>query len=407
MPPLRTAYLLSGTTPDALIDGGNFTLPCILRHGRSTLPISITVAVSPASFLSFSLPDLTVYPGVKFNVSYARFIRPAADTDAFAVALSRPLDWLHANPESLQFYGLPPNNVTTGDTVRIDTTSGNGTNMSSTATFLLAIGNHRPVSPLPQSSSATWLPPMRRGLIATIVLLPLCLAIIASFIIKKCLASGQRRLILGNASSARGRSHPKSMNGEGVEFEKRGSVRTMLTPRIDVPESARVATVAWNVDSTPRTPMDVSNEVGRVRLVTATLATGSQPGFSFVYDSMMPALTKYGSADSRSVVQGMGELPSMNFTTYFRSPQTLDIFQSETETNANHLNTPDIIHATPHSRTRSINSAYDSIPSWDSESTWAAERRRRPPSPAWRRGDLQPRVDGYTFFDYLEERGGI
>jgi hypothetical protein len=151
--------------------------------------------------------------------------------------------------------------------------------------------------------------------------------------------------------------------------------------------------------------MDLSNEAGRVRLVAVAPVTGFSPGFGPVYDSMAPNLTKYGSADLRCAVQGMGELPSMNFTTYFRSPQTLELVQSDT--NPSHLNGPDARETSPHSRTRSINSAYDSIPSWDSESTWAAERRRRPPSPAWRRGDLQPCVDGYTFFDYLEEKGGI
>lgn len=51
-------------------------------------------------------------------------------------------------------------------------------------------------------------------------------------------------------------------------------------------------------------------------------------------------------------------------------------------------------------RRRSVNSAYDSLPSFDSESTWAYERRRRPPSPAWRRDDV---YRGYTLYDQLKE----
>lgn len=51
-------------------------------------------------------------------------------------------------------------------------------------------------------------------------------------------------------------------------------------------------------------------------------------------------------------------------------------------------------------RRRSVNSAYDSLPSFDSESTWAYERRRRPPSPTWRRDDV---YRGYTLYDQLKE----
>jgi hypothetical protein len=51
-------------------------------------------------------------------------------------------------------------------------------------------------------------------------------------------------------------------------------------------------------------------------------------------------------------------------------------------------------------RARSVNSAYDSLPSWDSESTWHYERRRRPPSPAWRRDDIDR---GATLYDVLHD----
>lgn len=54
-------------------------------------------------------------------------------------------------------------------------------------------------------------------------------------------------------------------------------------------------------------------------------------------------------------------------------------------------------------RPRSINSAYSSLASWESESTWFAQRRRRPPSPCWRRKDFCPPDPNYTFADFLRE----
>ncbi|KAF9517020.1 hypothetical protein BS47DRAFT_592934 [Hydnum rufescens UP504] len=391
-----TTYFLSGTTPDTLIDGGKFSLPCILRHEYNTLHTFMALLISPAPFISFSLPNLTVYPGIKFNVSYARFIRPGADPTAFAVTLSRPLDWLHSNPESLEFYGLPPSTATTGETL-VNAIHDNGTDISSHATFLLAIDDsHR--SAFPQSSSTIWSPQMHRGLIAAIVLLPLLLAIITSLVIKRYTRSFRRRLFVAHA---RGRSRRKSIEVEGFDFEKGGSVRAIIRPRIDAPQSARVISATWK-DSMPRTSVDISNQVQRVRLVTVP-ASGSPPELLPVYDQTTPTSSKYRPAETPSIVVGMADPPSMSFTTYFRSPQTPGLLQSEGE--PDYLTNLDVHQTSPHSSTRSVNSAYDSLPSWDSESTWARDRRRRPPSPAWRRGDLQPRVDGTAFFDYLEEKG--
>ena len=54
-------------------------------------------------------------------------------------------------------------------------------------------------------------------------------------------------------------------------------------------------------------------------------------------------------------------------------------------------------------RARSVNSAYDSLPSWDSESTWLYERRRRPPSPAWRRDEGGgPGGVKFTLYDHMQ-----
>jgi hypothetical protein len=393
-----TTYLLSGTTPDTLIDGGKFSLPCILRHEHNTLHTSIALLISPAPFISFSLPNLTVYPGIQFNVSYAHFIRPGADSTAFAVTLSRPLVWLHSNPQSLEFYGLPPSTATTGETL-VNAISDNGTDISSHTTFLLAIDDiHRPVNAFPQSSSTFWSPPMHRGLIAAIVLLPLLLTIIASLVIRRYTRSFRRRVFVGHA---RGRSRRKSIEVEGFDFEKGGS-GAIIPPRIDAPQSARVISATWK-DSMPRTSVDISNQVRRVRLVTVP-ASGSPPEHLPIYDQTTP-MSKYRPAEAPSIVVGMADFPSMSFTTYFRSPQTPGLLQSEGE--PDHLNNLDVHQASPHSSTRSVNSAYDSLPSWDSESTWARDRRRRPPSPAWRRGDLQPRVDGTAFFDYLGEKSGF
>jgi hypothetical protein len=56
-------------------------------------------------------------------------------------------------------------------------------------------------------------------------------------------------------------------------------------------------------------------------------------------------------------------------------------------------------------RSPSVNSAWSSYDSWESESTYTYHRRRSSPVHVWRRSDFAPPRPNYTYIEYMKEEG--
>jgi len=124
-----------------------------------------------------------------------------------------------------------------------------------------------------------------------------------------------------------------------------------------------------------------------------------------IYPSLVLQRTP-GETEAEQNWDDMARMPSMNFTMLILPPEAAASREWNGKRDSGHNSDQgafcqDVWDAAQQSqRTRSVNSAYDSLPSWDSESTWHYERRRRPPSPAWRRGDVDR---GTTLYDVLHQ----
>jgi hypothetical protein len=292
-------------------------------------------------------------------------------------------DWLNIDSDSLQMHGIAPLQEPLTNEIAVNVSASGSSNITTYSVFFLIVkASSVDTSPASKVNS-------HKSLIALIVAIP--------FLVCGCMAFCWR--------GARERSHLRTGAASVGEITCRRSTDAdgRMTSQNQVPflYSEEVGSRFSAEKSRIHAPYHASTQSIKAVEVVCTSNVHICP--SLVLQRIVDTP---GETEAEQNWDDMARMPSMNFTMLILPPEAAASREWNGKRDSGHNSDrgafcQDVWDAAQQSqRARSVNSAYDSLPSWDSESTWHYERRRRPPSPAWRRGDVDR---GTTLYDVLHK----
>jgi len=381
--------VLSGEVRAQDIQGRNITLPVTITDsiGPDTAHSSLIIKILPYPFVTLKFPNITISPGADFNISIANYI--TANNPFFhTYSIATPsYGWLNIDSASLQMHGVAPLRGPLTNEIAVNVSASGSSDITTSSVFFLIVkANSVDTSPASTVNS-------HKSLIALIVAIP--------FLVCGCIAFCWR--------GARARFHLRTDAASVEETTRRRPTDAdgRMTPQTQVPFLCSEEAGSRFAAETFRIRPLYHASTHSVKAVEVICASNAHICPSLVLERIVDTSGETGAEQNWDDVARM---PSMNFTMLILPPEAAASREWNGKQDSGHNSDQgafcqDVWDAAQQSqRARSVNSAYDSLPSWDSESTWHYERRRRPPSPAWRRGDVDR---GTTLYDVLHKEADM
>lgn len=399
---ISVSLQLYGRASENDVHGRTIYLPLtIVDNGEKSMEATtLQVDILPYPFAHSTLPNVSVSLGETFAFTFTNCTNANA-SEVIDYALSVPdLDWLHVDQAGLSIRGtvpLQPMNLGPLNLTIIATTSTNFT-ISSTFYMHIAQADH----------SSTTVPSFRQKIHIWITLLIILPLIVTGSCVFFCWRYRLRRHVTKTTDGIEAVLPLPSISYDDPkpvdESLFRGSYISSLGPEASIHE---------------RTSFETKPSVGASSLLSFSIRHVDSPNMSrprSVLD-ISPTFTLPIVAEGDELPSNlktapstsMAQMPSMNFgfllspDPNMHTPKSASVkcsTRSEDDLAASQARLGAHNTSPLSTEVRSVNSAYDSLPSWDSESTWHYERRRRPPSPAWRRDDVERKV---TLWDKMRE----
>ena len=374
--------VLSGGVRAQDVQGRNITLPVTITDsiGPDTAQSSLVIKILPYPFVTLKLPNITVSPGADFNISISNYI--TANNPFFhTYSMAAPShEWLNIDSNSLQMHGIAPLQEPLTNAIAVNVSASGPSDITTSSVFFLIVkANSVDTSPASKVNS-------HKSLIALIVAIPILVWGCIAFCWRGARAGSHLRT---NATSVEDITRRRSTEADG-RMASQNQVPFICSEEA----GSRFAAEESHIHP----PYYASKQ--SVKAVEVICASNVH-----IYPSLVLQRTP-GETEAEQNWDDMARMPSMNFTMLILPPEAAASREWNGKRDSGHNSDQgafcqDVWDAAQQSqRTRSVNSAYDSLPSWDSESTWHYERRRRPPSPAWRRGDVDR---GTTLYDVLHQ----
>lgn len=395
----HSGLLLSGKVPDHDLKGRNISLPVTITDsfGPDLVQSSLIISILPYPFVAIRFPDITLSPGAPFNISIANYT--TANTSFFNTysIVAPSYDWLNIDDNPLQIEGMIPSEGLLENKIAIKVLASGPSHITASSTFFL-ITKAKSSDPSPKSGSL-------KSLVTLIVVIPTLICGCAAAFYWRC-AWARRWLRTGT-------TRVEELRG-GCSSSTDVEVGMALQSRLPIlcPTTSSKTRVT-SMEETPCIPHSGP------QCSTSTRPTTVEPACAptaYTYPSpvFQPSVFQRSfdvpeTENERHLgdMSGMAQMPSINFAMVF-SPHPDGATSQDWSGRGD--SGPKVDQGLPSQdtwdtaqqiqRARSVNSAYDSLPSWDSESTWHIERRCRPPSPAWRRDDVDK---GATLYDVLHK----
>lgn len=352
---------------------------------------SLVINILPYPFLTLTFPNITVSRGSAFHVSIANGIptdNPFFDTYSI---VAPSYDWLNIDYGSLQIQGVAPLQGFLTSEIAINISASGSSNITVSSIFFLTVKATSPeASPVSKSNS-------HKSLVTFIVTIPV--------LVCGCVAA-----IYWGSARARSRLQTKVIRAElmrpvdiGVCAPSQNRLPALCSAESGEVHVARekYPCISPLRDQSPAAPFPI-------HAVEATCESKVDVYPSLVLQRTFNTPRQAESEPNLDDVSSIAQMPSMNFTMLLSPHPEVAASRDwrgkqaggpNVDQDSSRQNAWDMVQQIQ--QARSVNSAYDSLPSWDSESTWHYERRRRPPSPAWQRDDVDR---GTTLYDVLHEQ---
>lgn len=362
---------------------------------------ALQVNILPYPFANSNLPNVSASLGETFAFAFINCTN-ANGGELLDYALSVPdLDWLLVDQAGLSIHGtVPLDTMTNLGPLNLTIIATSSTNFTISSTFYMHIAQ--------DDHSSTTIPYFRQKMhvwITLLIILPLVVTVSCLFFCWRCRL--RRRAPKTTSGIEAVLPLPSVSDGDSKLVDEsfdRNSYLSSLGPETSIHEVKSFATKpsigASSLLNFSIRRVDSSN-IPRQQSILDISPTFTLPIVA-EGDESPPSLKIAPSTN-------MAQMPSMNFG-FLLSPDpnmhtpNLDSAHCSIRGENDLVASPARLGAyntSPLStEVRSVNSAYDSLPSWDSESTWHYERRRRPPSPAWRRDDVERKM---TLWDKMRE----
>ncbi|KAF8311695.1 hypothetical protein DL93DRAFT_2082871, partial [Clavulina sp. PMI_390] len=410
------------------------------------LSTSLPVNILPYPFADMVLPNITIKAGEQLELSLDNLTRPSGHMFQYSLACSS--SWLTCG-SNLTIQGAPPTDSSPTAPVEICLISSTLMNYTVSAAFFVEL--------IPSLGSTALASSSRLHVHQLLMIIALSVAMVGLVGLlvglnkRRSLRRGTTTRSLGTGPvlpSALIFAHPydngslapsmdKSSYRSGTKSQDNAHFTSM--PPYDPADSAQLERKSPFLQSTPsslsppkyglrqnsyervvpnrhRSVLDISPSMTLPTVAEEKESRNSIQSLEAIDNNrneqsdIAEASRKIQLSTAPSAAASMTHMPSMNFGLLL-SPAPLDHSASPTTESSldDHPNTSRTrryfdIHAissqSQDTETRSVNSEYDSLPSWDSESTWHYERRRRPPSPVWRRDDVEKDI---TLWDKMHE----
>ncbi|KDQ15940.1 hypothetical protein BOTBODRAFT_173600 [Botryobasidium botryosum FD-172 SS1] len=381
-----SSLTLSGNTPDTLLDDvpRSILIPVTIRDDDTLqkFALSLELRTHPYPFRAFTLPDTFVDPGAPVLVDISPYIAiPLEYVQVHYEFEPKAAElWLFFNSTSLSFQGQVPNisQITIVTIWANDTRTG----LTSSAQWLIVIASSPTTTPFaaPALPSHSGKPHPIVAIVASILggVAILAIAIVVIFYRRRA----SKRADAPVALPVQAENAQSLSSFDGPEDEKK-AIPTLISQ--GTLPSLGSASEANPYQSFRIKVVDTGGAASRTHAESASVPALQSVGphrlgmFS-IFDQLDAAapppriLTPNSeprqalpSIETRSS-SGSGPHFSVSVPAFARLDPSLE---TASMTLALH-------------RPRSVNSAYSSLASWETESTWFADRRRRPPSPCWR-----------------------
>lgn len=384
--------------------------------GTSTTNTSLTVRILPYPFTATSLPNITAAAGSTFHASLAQYINPSSGVSNYTIE-GPNATWVQVDEHDSTIRGTAPRaGGALNDPLSFSFTASVTPNLTVTLPFYLELVASDDHASAAQASLPakfhTWLP----VLIAT----PLVLFLAGSLVYWRLRVRRIRREMDDGFTFERKALPPTPVNFDGKPIVL---LRHHDSSDLEKPASLTSSPVfdddgsSFNSSSKASSNSPAAFSIRRVepaRLSKGRSIIDISPTFSLPTvhednedEDRAGSVNRRGgrtSAASNGMNgNGMGQMPSMNFGFLLSPAPRPDV--PVTPSIRDEDRSPSLLSVgTDAAGARSVNSAYDSLPSWDSESTWHYERRRRPPSPVWRKDE---RDEGLTLWDKMKEQARV
>lgn len=364
---------------------------------NNTLQTSLIIEILPYPFTDLILPNITATVGERFHFSFTNCTNLSPFFINYEISTTEA-DWIHIDSSVLEIGGLVPSREPSSNIFAINLTTMTSTNFAVSTTFFLHL--------IQEDHSNTTHSSIARRIRSGIVFLAVLPVVIVSSCILAYRRQKFRRSAFRSTEHSESGASPSSPYPSFDEAKQENEFSVVDVQALQAEDEA-VNMGGRTLSTVPSTHSPNHRSIRRINpeglsKQHSTINISSAYTVPAIKEASHRECSGYGDQEARvENTTSMMQMPSMNFA-LFLSPDLLSATSKSDSRNDNEseFTIPQLGSGNASPKSRSVNSAYDSLPSWDSESTWHHDRRRRPPSPAWRRDDIDR---GVTLYDKMRE----